>query len=77
MLITRHDLGTRRGRFRWWFERKQIWFMMRFPKIYMFLKYDLRKARYQWVCDKKTYKVYEKDRLLFWRKPRDTGALFV
>jgi len=37
----------------------------------------LHKLRYKQILDEKTYKVYLKDRLLFWKKPEWKGLVYV
>ena len=57
----------------------KLWWMSKFPSIYwayFCVKMELRRIRYKTIFAP-DHKVYEKDRLLFWRKQRDTGAIWM
>jgi len=58
--------------FFWWDYRLPTYILFKIPKAYIFFKYTLRSWRF------KRYLInhveWEKDRLLFWRKAKKTGA---
>jgi len=59
----------------WWDYKVCMNFMLKFPKIYLFFKYDIKKIRYKTVII--NHKMCVKDKWLFWKEPKDTGARFV